>query len=338
MTISETRGKGKGGHDDGGAAPLPPRLDVVVLGPPGSGKTAFVAAAALGHADRPGSPVTRCLARGDGNRLLLETLRKLGAGEELTEPTKAPRTVNLGVELTGSTGSLDLLLHDFPGAITCPEAREAGLDPRWHEKAQRATGLLVFLDCLTPRSFLLQLALRRIQEDLMQPVEIRRRSPLLGGRVDGPPATPLLRLPFQRVLLVVSRVDRLYQELLEGGRPVPGKPPGAPGIRTAADLARRIDPRAQALSLLGRSSLSLLLSSLPPGGRMAAVAVSAGGFTRPDGHPFLDRNGRPTTAAGDAWHPRGVRQALDFLVAGATAGPVVPLTRRDLSNRFVRVA
>ena len=139
-------------------------------------------------------------------------------------------------------------------------------------------------------------------------------------------------LPFRRVLVLVSMVDRVATDLLGRGNAAAamGLEPGAAEGLLARDVVEAMSPLAAARHYVGDGYLVALLGQLAPDCRVAVGLVSSSGF-RPSGEAMLDGRGRFTTASSglrfeqDAsaqtavlreWAPWGVRAALVFAATG----------------------
>jgi hypothetical protein len=130
-------------------------------------------------------------------------------------------------------------------------------------------------------------------------------------------------LGFDRILVLFTRVDMLCDQA-ELCRLCP------------RELARRLDPIAQAIDLVGETTLAMALSSMRPGAQLGVAFVSAGGFNARTGVPFLDARGIPAerSTTDDLlrhWQPFGILAAAEFLAWGRTGDTVRALDRRTLA-------
>lgn len=145
-----------------------------------------------------------------------------------------------------------------------------------------------------------------------------------------PASGPRKVLPFRRVLVLVSMVDRVATDLLARG--AAGAAMGAPDAAglVAREVVEAMSPLASARHYVGDGYLVALLGQVAPDCKVAVGLVSASGF-RPSGDALLDARGRFTTAGNglrfeqDAsaqtavlreWAPWGVRAALAFAATG----------------------
>jgi hypothetical protein len=143
-------------------------------------------------------------------------------------------------------------------------------------------------------------------------------------------SAPRKVLPFGRVLVLVSMVDRVATDLL--GRGAAGAAMGlsADEPLVAREVVEAMGPLAAARHYVGDGYLVALLGQVAPDCKVAVGLVSSSGF-RPSGEALLDGRGRFTTpgsglrfeqdaAAQTAvlreWAPWGIRAALVFAATG----------------------
>ena len=156
-----------------------------------------------------------------------------------------------------------------------------------------------------------------------------------------PPKTASRFLGAKRVLLLLTKVDLLAYEVLEGFR----RPTEDLELLPTAELVKglrprkmadMIDPIEQVRNTLGVSVLNTIRSRLAPGTEFGIGLTSAGGFDSASGEGFLDSGGQPLSARTDGedilrhWHPFGIYDALYFILTGKAQGMVRTISRRDM--------
>ena len=152
-------------------------------------------------------------------------------------------------------------------------------------------------------------------------------------------SAPRKVLPFARVLVLVSMVDRVATDLLARGAAGAAMGLSADEPLVAREVVEGMTPLAAARHYVGDGYLVALLGQVAPDCKVAVGLVSSSGF-RPSGDALLDGRGRFTTpgsglrfeqdaAAQTAvlreWAPWGVRAALVFAATGEVL-PEEPLT------------
>jgi hypothetical protein len=285
-----------------------PRNDTLLLGPSGAGKTALLsslseACAAVGTSDLAVLPHEDLAAlKGEA-----EAYRH-GTGD--WPPTR--NTTSYAFQLRAGAKDFFLKAQDGPGWLLFPfsPARWDALSET-EKNAYEAASLILCIDATNPRSDLWRTSLPQILARIAIP-----SGRLLPRLVAPPPAwsadfprlrTPGRQLPYQRVLVVFTQIDRLVQAALRtyaaGSRQARGRMPPLP---TPTELALQID----ALRLLDDAVgplLGQLRTALEPSATLAVGLTSAWGM---DG-------------LGGRWRPFGVREALLFLATGECHEPVV---------------
>lgn len=130
-------------------------------------------------------------------------------------------------------------------------------------------------------------------------------------------------LAADRFLLLLTQIDKLCDQF--------------PNQVVPLDVAKMIDPIAQARHLLGPAFLSRIFKAVSPNGQVAVGVCSAMGFHPDTGTPFADRVGKPfswSSELGDellrSWTPFGVRDAIYFMATGNCRGAVRELTKEKL--------
>jgi hypothetical protein len=299
---------------------LKPRLDGVLLGPTGAGKTALVAA--LQRACEAATPA-----------LGLELVPGLTlANLTGTGPSAAPVTYDFQLRFRGgafpespeSPTNFSVLLRDLPGRSFF----DSSID--WdHPDGATAEGLaetasaawwILLVDSFAPRPELWQFRLPQLIAHSVY------RDPSATVRVAGASLrhqsqTPSLalkrRLVQQRVLVLLNKVDLLAEHALAELRSLPRSTldPRLRALETldGPSLAARLDPVRTAQDLLG-GGLGQLRAALAEEAQLAVGWLCATGFppTRPD------------EAIGTGRF--GVREAMTFLATGRCLPPIHPVT------------
>jgi len=282
-----------------------PRNDCVLLGPPGSGKTALVSSFRRAG-ELADSREFQALPVGALADLAGEAERyRFGAGD--WPATQAATSYSLQTRM----GSEDFLMkvQDGPGGLFFPFS-----DERWDALAPdqkydfQATCLVLCIDAVNPQPGLWQASLLPLLACLLTSAKhdplIRRVS----RETDFPRLrTPKQQLPFERVLVALTRIDPLIEEAVRIFGAVSGNPRyRLPRNLSPEDLALRIDPIRLLHDRVG-PTLGLLRSALRADAKLAVGLTSAWGF----------RSSEPLR-----WSPFGVREALIFLAKGECHGPV----------------
>jgi hypothetical protein len=126
-----------------------------------------------------------------------------------------------------------------------------------------------------------------------------------------------------RFLLLLTQIDKLCDRFPNEILPI--------------DVAKMIDPIAQARHLLGPSFLNRIFKAISPNGQVAIGICSSMGFHPDTGTPFSDRFGNPFSWSSElgnellrSWTPFGVREAIYFMATGNCRGTVRELTKENL--------
>jgi hypothetical protein len=126
-----------------------------------------------------------------------------------------------------------------------------------------------------------------------------------------------------RFLLLLTQIDKLCDRF--------------PNELLPIDVAKMIDPIAQARHLLGPSFLNRIFKAISPNGQVAIGICSSMGFHPDTGTPFSNRFGIPFSWPSElgnellrSWTPFGVREAIYFMATGNCRGTVRKLTKENL--------
>ncbi len=284
-----------------------PRNDCLLLGPSGAGKTALLSS--FGQACAVAGSTELALSPHEDLGALAGEAESFRHGAGNWQPTG--ETTTYGFQLRAGAEEFFLKVQDGPGGLLFPfsPARWDAL-PETEKHAYAAACLVLCVDATDPRPDLWRTSLPPLLARFAIP------SDSLLPRLTAPPPTrsadfprllaPGRQLPYQRVLVVLTQVDRLVQEALRhykaGYRLARGRVPPPP---SATELALQIDP----FRLLDQHVGSILgqLHAAAPMADLAVTLSSAWGLTGPDG----------------GWSPFGVREALLFLATGECREPVV---------------
>ena len=139
------------------------------------------------------------------------------------------------------------------------------------------------------------------------------------------------RLPFDRALVLLTRVDRFCAQAraaAQRGRSVAQRTLAA---MTPEGLATRLDPAQQVRVVLGDDLLARLLSALRPDARAAAGLVTTPGWSA--ALPGTPQAVLPWSSS--TWQPFGAREALRFLASGSATFPLAPLTVMEIQRELV---
>lgn len=303
-TAAETPDTAEASGSDGGFTAPPLGVDCLLIGPPGSGKTSFVA-----------SLEQACLMDGDeGDRLRLSCPTSLGpeideiVGAMMSEGTLSreaaikPRTYvcNVGRSRWRAPETVcNLRIRDEPGSRLF-SANGVRRTPAlaWRERQSgRRRCLAIFIDPLCPAAGRWRLELPAVLRRLHQP-----------ERLDA-------------VLVLLSKIDLYCDRLALCSSAIES----VTGHRsTPLDLARRIDPWQQAIELLGAASVELLRTSVSSPSDLAFGVASAAGFDPESGRSLRERGHVvPGAELGKLWSPYGIYDALRFIAFGELAGHLV---------------
>jgi hypothetical protein len=319
----------------------------VVVGPSAAGKTSLLLA--IGRAcllPAPGDPDLLFVPDAKTAELMKHAVRETVDDRFRRRATRRPATYGFYVQSVADgrrrrgqlvVPPLEMAIHDGPGGALFPaEVRNpytvedlARWRARMAESARQAASIIFCVNAENPQSDLWQTHLPELVSEVSRPAGPSRR-----------------QLQADRVLILLTKVDRLCDRALRAGR---GHGPAVcsslGGIEERAEaLAHNLDPVEQARQSLGVSLLNLIRSAVKPHARLAAGITSAGGFSAGSGKPYWDRDGKPVHFAGEAaddvlrrWAPFGVRDAIVFVATGKCRGTVRQIRREDLLQDPLKV-
>lgn len=243
--------------------------------------------------------------------------------------------------------SLRLRFVDGPGGALFPNDEDRGQsrllawERRLIAESQAASALLLCVDATDPQLDRLTRFLPGILSGIAVSRPVSPPPPRLGHRLlralrltADPPPIILRRVQASRFLLVLTKIDRLAS-----GPPDNPWPAGRRGSRPAPlAVAARLSPLQLACELIDAGNLVRILGALTPGAEFAVALTSALGFNA-SGFPFMASHrstrlsSEPVDRRSADWRPFGVREALLFVLAGETGGPVELVTRRKLARQ-----
>jgi hypothetical protein len=285
-----------------------PRNDCLLVGPSGAGKTALLssfsqACAVAGSADLALLPHEELAA-------LAGEAEAYRFGGRKWRPTV--ETTTYALQLRAGSKDFFLKVQDGPGGLLFPffPARWDAL-PNVERHAYEAACLVLCIDATNPRPDLWRASLPPLL------TRLATSSGSLIPRITAPPRdrgadfprllTPSRQLPYERVLVALTRIDGLVQEALRvfeaGHRHARGR---VPQRLSPIELALQIDPFRLLEDRVG-AILGLLRAALAPHAELAIGLTSAWGLNELHG----------------PWSPFGVREALHFLTDGVCREPVV---------------
>jgi GTPase SAR1 family protein len=312
------------------------QLKAVLLGPPASGKSSFVAALQQGLIVDPSDVLRRCVPQGASTSLANRASRAVQAGERLAEPSEETDAYSFQVEVTQPPVTIELVIYDGGGdrVFSPTNSGTSSFDSTWLAQAQSAQILVLCVDSKAPQPAYWQSALSQLVEDLAKRQEDLRATRGLPGILHPPQfnSAGARCLPFGRVLFLLSRIDLLIETAL-------AQQNGFGYLRRLAgveprSLGRTLDPAPQLCALLGTGTVGRFLHAMPEGAEIAVGVVSARGFGSITDEPDAEGKGLISSDISLAdWCPFGIREALEFLMTGEYSDPVVSLSKRDLRQR-----
>ncbi len=324
----------------------PSVLACALIGPKGSGKTAFVAS--LGRAGIFSSlEEIRVVPTGRASWLTEEALDNFRNGRTLVNPSSSKKSYAFMVSDRATQRRRSpygqLALRDLPSRSLFssePRSHESTAMQRFDfEAAHTSQALILFFDALKPRREDWQTALIRILDELSVSNSASGRD---RGSEDSRAHRSGFRLPRKRILILLSRVDLLCTDILQRG-----KAQGSLFLKglTPGRLALRLDPLAQAVERLGLKLLRTFLTVLGTKGEVAVALTSSGGFDPETGLSVLDADGRPNNLSNgrgrspslDLWSPCGLLESIEWLLTGR-AGAAIELVHakalREISDEI----
>jgi hypothetical protein len=313
-----------------------------LIGPPGAGKSSLVVALARAcQLPERGGLEVRCLLHQRSAAGLAEVVRAISEGQGLGTPTNDVEEFGLEVRLSGQNHGwwrrqfgirTEMKLLDVPGEALFGQASDDSGNHSLLVRVRAARLLVLCVDAVRPQSDLWQEKLPRIVDQLAE------------RGTDGSQ-----RLQFDRVVILCTRIDQLCEDAVQAFASTysrvqagePETPHSEIGRRVSrwrpADLARALDPLAQARELVGVPVLEVVAAAMRPGAELAVALTSAGGFDPQSGEAFLDLVGMPRRGPWESgeetlarWRPFGLRETLQFLIAGRVGRTMATLARSDL--------
>jgi len=304
-----------------------PELKAIVLGPPGSGKSSFIAALESSLIANPSNLVRRCTDNSGStpegeipNGGPAEAFWERGAKSFYIELAQSPHR------------GVNLKLYESRGEGCSEGPTNPGHSSTWLAQARHAHLLVLCVDARDGQRAYWQSMVEHLVRDLTSLEEApgaKDSEAELQGIIPSLSPGRTYCLPFRRVLFLLSRVDLLFERALESQN-------GYGFLQLIAaqepsQLARALDPAPQLCSLLGTLIVGKVLHAVQEKAEVAVVATSSRGM----GSTLRDFHG------GDGltdWRPLGIKEALEFLVTGLCTAPVAPLSRSVLGrNHFVQL-
>ena len=332
-----------------------PNHDCILLGPSGTGKSSVLSSLSRTcQGDLRGDLSISLVPGASLAALTGNTARFLASESTGFEPTRTPISYDLQVTLRGRSESkgrsFQMLVQDLPGQ----DLFDSNPSPQvhgWLQDARTASCLVLCVHSMNPERPLWESSLPRIIEALM--VSSGDLVPRLGriARPDLPPMqrpdlppmqSPKKQLPFEKILVLLTQIDRLCgaaaEALLSEHLPNTGRV--APVLNRLArnpdELARHLDPVQLVRDHLGAPLLGYLRSACRPGARFAVGLTSAWGFNSPGAGIGYGKSNLSSRI--DRWRPFGLWEALLFLTTSEARHPVefLPLdTPVDPDHRFL---
>lgn len=335
----------------------------ILIGPTSSGKTTLigsfeqaVSAPARDHLE------LRLHARNEACQAVLSSaLGRLLLPNKQIGATLGAEDLAFTLEVEPSHRTINVLMADAQGGAMFTE-NNTHIDSLDGESARATIDKLARTwkssDCLlllipaeragsdTPISMEISQGLSHLTRKMLvtpkhQPTHERRWWQRLLGQTASP-TVPSPRLPFKRVLVLITKADLVAQNLLDdyhhwqvdqrdpnGYRvecPLPASLQDRKNL-TARDVAEAMEPVASARRLLSEKVLNQLVKDVSIDCKVAVCFVSVTGFSR-SGHPIANKAGQAVAPAGETmtrefrdkivreWSPWGLRAALYFLATG----------------------
>jgi hypothetical protein len=352
----------------------------ILIGPSASGKTSFFGSFEQAvNVSSQDSLDLRLNARNKACQELLSSALNRLLDESQASSVGRPRDLAFTLEAGPNAKVMNVLMADAAGS-----AMFRGDNAHMRLESEQRT-----IDALAQRwpeadSLLLLVPAERDEEDgdipisqevgqglgyLTQKMMVHRRTKrpeatswirrLFGMTPKTAPAVP--RLPFKRVLIVITKADVVAQNLLDefhqwratqqGPDPYPWPCPLPPKLQrrsnpSAREVAEAMEPIGAARRILSEKVLNQLVKAVDANCTVAVALVSVKGFSR-DGHPIAGKDGLAAPPPGQPksrqwrdkvvreWSPWGVRAALYFLATGQfiQGEPISALTAEVIPER-----
>jgi energy-coupling factor transporter ATP-binding protein EcfA2 len=352
-------------------APVPPAIAAmpdpiaqapgraVIIGPSGSGKTNLLLAMHQAcHCEKPGDPELDFVHENSAMAELIQHSIHMMLDDAVLRSSTGPLRYDFSVAVRDGKEPeqhLSVQIHDGLGGALFPGEAQGPIEQtevqKWQDAmiqaARQADSLVLCVESIrSPRLLFLHLPLL-IQKMLVEQTIARSSAPpplwlTAWRRISKQNTEPLPpqrfvlnRLPFRRVLVLLTKVDQLAASTIEQI----GRRDRFMSQQTAARLTSLMDPIECAREIVGVSSLRGLLSSMRPDANLAVALSSGGGFRSDTGTPLLDRQGRVNAASTterehllSRWRPYGIREAIYFLASGRESGTLRVLKREHLQT------
>jgi hypothetical protein len=330
------------------------------MGPSQAGKTVLLVALDQACSSPADDRFTLELVGGDGtDDLAAWGIRTIMEGDQRVRPTDRLGEYTAWVTATeektfwrpARQHVAQLVFRDGPGGALFPARHDEGVPQLaiWESEllrnAREAETLVLCVDATDPRPDLVSRYMRKIIAELADDYPPEQDLPL-GYRMlrklrlgtEAPPLRDERRIKAKRFLLLLTKVDQLLARPLDWDEDEDSKvePP------RPADLAAHLSPVETACELLDESNLLRILNALKPTSQLAVGLTSAWGFNPYSGRPFMEDDEPVGPSAQDRaqrllnWRPFGVREALLFITAGVTQGPVERVKRSVVQRRQKR--
>jgi len=339
----------------------------VLVGPPRSGKTTFLASLGRAFESRCCPEWTRFVP---GRKLtqLMSKASSVAEGNESASSRPAGSTITYAFQLGFRTGSeqsameeLEVSILDTPGAFfdALVESDSGHADKEWMNSlacAARNARCLVLCVPAVPGTAGPKLDLSPLVNQLLAlgPGRLLRLGAKPWPATESPwERAPRLLLPFDRVLILLTGIETLCNEISEWWAQVDtdwlsATPEWIQSLAAYPDLLPRevadlLDPLAQVQERV--DGLNILLSSLKPNGRLAVSGISAAGLDvrqKRDRDLFPQERGQVLRFGLDDPQglPFGIWPSLFFLITGQVIPPLAavgpdPVAPATLArNRF----
>lgn len=295
-----------------------PRNDCLLLGPSGVGKTALLSS--LGQACAMDGSTELALLPHEDLAALVGDAEAYRFGDK--EWQRTLETTTYALQVRAGSERLFLKVQDGPGGLLFPFS-QAHWDalPDIERQAYGAPCLVLCVDAMNPRPDLWRSSLPPLLARLATSPDS------LLPRLSAPPPvrgtdfprllTPGRQLPYERILVVLTRIDVFLHEALQvfhegyrSARRMVPPPPSAIELAFQIDTVRLLEDRVG--KILG------LLRAAAPQADLAVGLTSAWGLNGLEGD----------------WSPFGVREALLFLATGECREPMIRFDPRASANEI----